>query len=146
MNVEEIKQAISKLSPEDFGQFRMWFEEFENKRANILSVEEKLTRLRGSLKGKGILKAFSEEKVYDIMDEKMIQILKGIICRLAYEGRKIIVGRSAGVILKDVPNKLNIRLEAPTEWRINRIMQIIALKNIALILANQPRSNKIIKM
>lgn len=71
-----------------------------------------------------VSKAFSEEKVYDIMDEKMINILKGIICRLAYNGRKIIVGRSAGVILKDVPNKINIRLEAPTDWRINRVMQI----------------------
>ncbi|GAB1453110.1 cytidylate kinase-like family protein [Draconibacterium sp.] len=71
-----------------------------------------------------VSKAFSEETVYDILDEKLIQILKGIICRLAFEGRKIIVGRSAGVILKEVPNKLNIRLEAPTEWRINRIMQI----------------------
>jgi cytidylate kinase len=71
-----------------------------------------------------VSKAFSEEKVYDILDDKLIQILKGIICRLAYEGRKIIVGRSAGVILKDVPNKLNVRLEAPADWRINRIMQI----------------------
>lgn len=65
MNVEEIKQAISKLSPEEFVQFRMWFEEFENKRANMLSVEEKLTRLRGSLKGKGILKAYLTEKQKD---------------------------------------------------------------------------------
>lgn len=71
-----------------------------------------------------VSKAFTAEKVYDILDEKLIEILKGIICRLAYDGRKIIVGRSAGVILKDVPNKLNIRLEAPVEWRINRIMQI----------------------
>lgn len=66
MNVEEIKQAISKLSPEEFVQFRKWFEEFENKRANMQSVEEKLTRLRGSLKGKGILKAFLEEKKQEI--------------------------------------------------------------------------------
>jgi cytidylate kinase len=73
---------------------------------------------------KEVSKAFAEEKVYDILDDKLIQILKGIICRLAYEGRKIIVGRSAGVILKNVPNKLNIRLEAPTEWRINRVMQL----------------------
>ena len=43
---------------------------------------------------------------------------------MAFDGRKIIVGRSAGVILKNIPNKLNIRLEAPTEWRINRVMQI----------------------
>jgi len=71
-----------------------------------------------------VAKAFSNETIYDISDEKMIHILKGIICRLAYQGRKIIVGRSAGVILRDVPSKLNIRLEAPTEWRINRVMQI----------------------
>lgn len=71
-----------------------------------------------------VSRAFSDETIYDISDEKMIKILKGVICRLAYQGRKIIVGRSAGVILKHVPNKLNIRLEAPVEWRINRIMQI----------------------
>lgn len=68
--------------------------------------------------------AFSDETIYDLSDERLITTLKGIICRLAYHGRTIIVGRSAGVILKDIPNKLNIRLEAPTDWRINRIMQI----------------------
>jgi cytidylate kinase len=71
-----------------------------------------------------VAKAFAAEKVYDILDQKLIDVLKGIICRLAFDGRKIIVGRSAGVILKQIPNKLNIRLEAPVEWRINRIMQI----------------------
>lgn len=68
--------------------------------------------------------AFSDETIYDISDEKLIETLKGVICKLACQGRTIIVGRSAGVVLKDIPNKLNIRLEAPLEWRINRIMQI----------------------
>ncbi len=68
--------------------------------------------------------AFVDETIYDISDQRLIDTLKGIICRLANQGRTIIVGRSAGVILKDVPNKLNIRLEAPAEWRINRIMQV----------------------
>ena len=69
---------------------------------------------------KEVARAFADETIYDISDEQMIETLKGIICRLANQGRTIIVGRSAGVILKDVPNKLNIRLEAPSEWRINR--------------------------
>lgn len=68
--------------------------------------------------------AFSDETIYDISDIKLIETLKGVICKLACQGRTIIVGRSAGVVLKDIPNKLNIRLEAPLEWRINRIMQI----------------------
>lgn len=71
-----------------------------------------------------VARAFADETVYDISDENLIRTLKGVICRLASAGRNIIVGRSAGVILKNVPNKLNIRLEAPTEWRINRVMQI----------------------
>jgi cytidylate kinase len=73
---------------------------------------------------KEVSTAFSDETIYDISDINLIKTLKGIICRLANEGRHIIVGRSAGVILRHVPNKLNIRLEAPTEWRINRLMQI----------------------
>lgn len=68
--------------------------------------------------------AFSDETIYDISDDKLIKTLKVVICKLANQGRNIIVGRSAGVILKNVPNKLNIRLEAPVEWRINQIMQI----------------------
>lgn len=69
-------------------------------------------------------KAFSNESIYEISDENLIKTLKGVICRLANQGRTIIVGRSAGVILKNVPNKLNIRLEAPADWRIHRVMQL----------------------
>jgi cytidylate kinase len=71
-----------------------------------------------------VARAFMEETLYDISDPKLIDIFKGVICKLATTGRKIIVGRSAGVILKNVPDKLNIRLEAPAEWRINRVMQL----------------------
>jgi cytidylate kinase len=71
-----------------------------------------------------VSQAFSNETIYDISDEKMIETFRGIISRLACKGRTIIVGRSAGVILRDVPNRLNLRLEAPLEWRINRIMQL----------------------
>lgn len=73
---------------------------------------------------KDVALAFSNETIYDISDKKLIDSFKGVICKLATSGRKIIVGRSAGVILKNVPDKLNIRLEAPAEWRINRIMQL----------------------
>jgi cytidylate kinase len=68
--------------------------------------------------------AFTNETIYDISDSQLIETFKGVVCRLACQGRTIIVGRSAGVILSEVPNKLNVRLEAPMEWRINRIMQL----------------------
>ena len=73
---------------------------------------------------KQVERAYFDETIYEISDINLIKTLKGVICRLANHGRTIIVGRSAGVILKDVPNKLNIRLEAPVEWRIHRVMQL----------------------
>lgn len=69
--------------------------------------------------------AFSNETIYDISDSRLIETFRGVICRIASRGRLIIVGRSAGVILENIPNILNIRLEAPMNWRINRLMQLM---------------------
>ncbi|MFZ5430850.1 MAG: AAA family ATPase [Bacteroidota bacterium] len=68
--------------------------------------------------------AFSTEHFSGPVDEKTIMILKDVIVKLAIQGRFIILGRGATTILSDLPNKLSIRLEAPLEWRINRVAQI----------------------
>lgn len=68
MNIEEIQQAITRLSPDELAQLREWLKEYENKiKAGAsddskASIEDTLKRLRGSLKGKGLLKALMEEK------------------------------------------------------------------------------------
>lgn len=68
MNIEEIQQAITKLSPDELARFRAWFKEYENNsesgEANDSkeSIEDTLKRLRSSLKGQGLLKALMEEK------------------------------------------------------------------------------------
>jgi len=71
-----------------------------------------------------LAKAFADDSIYDISDKKQIITLKSIICRLANQGHTIIVGRSAGALLRNIPNKLNIRLEAQKEWRTHRLMQM----------------------
>ncbi len=68
--------------------------------------------------------AFSTDKLYDEEDQEIIDTVKDVIYRIAEEGHCIIVGRAAGTIAKDIPQKLSIKLQAPLEWRINRIMQI----------------------
>ncbi len=75
-----------------------------------------------------IAKAFSKEKFIDAVDEKALTILKDVILKLAIQGRYIILGRGATTLLADLPNKLSIRLEAPLEWRINRVAQ---MKNLS---------------
>lgn len=68
--------------------------------------------------------AFSTDKIYDADDQHVIDTVRDVILRIAEVGNFIIVGRAAGVIAKDVAQKLSIKLQAPLEWRINRIMQI----------------------
>jgi len=67
MNIKEIQQAITKLSPNELARFRVWFKEYEvNVNAGELNdskqFRETLRRLRGSLKGKGILKTLIERR------------------------------------------------------------------------------------
>lgn len=68
MNIEELKQAIMQLSPDELSRFREWFKEYENNintgelNDSQETFEETLKRLRGSLKGKGILKTLMEER------------------------------------------------------------------------------------
>jgi cytidylate kinase len=71
-----------------------------------------------------VTSAFSVEKMYDADDQKVIDSVKDIVLRIAEEGHYIIVGRAASVITREIPGNINIKLQAPLEWRVNRIMQI----------------------
>lgn len=68
--------------------------------------------------------AFSNSKVYDADDQEVIDTVKSVIRSICEEGHYIIVGRAASVIAQDIPKRLSVKLQAPLEWRINRIMQI----------------------
>ncbi|HNU78670.1 MAG TPA: cytidylate kinase-like family protein, partial [Prolixibacteraceae bacterium] len=71
-----------------------------------------------------ISKAFAKEQFEGEVDENSLIILKDVILKLAIQGRYIILGRGATNLLADLPNKLSVRLEAPLEWRINRVAQM----------------------
>jgi len=71
-----------------------------------------------------IASAFSPSKVYDSDDQQVIDTVKTVVRNIAEAGHYIIVGRAASVIAQDIPQRLSIRLQAPLDWRINRIMQI----------------------
>ena len=73
---------------------------------------------------KAVTKAFSKESVGHISDPSIIETIKNVVCKLAVDGRYIIVGRASNIILKDLPNKLSVKLEASFDWRVHRIMQI----------------------
>lgn len=68
MKIEEIQQAIIELSPDELSRFCAWFKEYESNNNSgepsdsQVPIEETLKKLRGSLKGKGVLKALMEER------------------------------------------------------------------------------------
>jgi cytidylate kinase len=68
--------------------------------------------------------AFSVEKVYDAEDQKVIDTVTKIIGQLAQKGHCVIVGRAASVVSQTNQARLNVKLQAPLEWRIRRIMKI----------------------
>lgn len=71
-----------------------------------------------------ISRAFTKERFEGEVDENSLTILKDVILKLAIQGRYIILGRGATNLLADLPNRLSVRLEAPLEWRINRVAQM----------------------
>lgn len=71
-----------------------------------------------------VTQAFSNSKVYDADDQEVIDTVKSVVRSICEEGHYIIVGRAASVISQDIPKRLSVKLQAPLDWRINRIMQI----------------------
>lgn len=68
--------------------------------------------------------AFSTSKVYKADDQQAIDTVKKVVRSIAEEGHYIIVGLGASIIAQDIPQRLSVKLQAPLDWRINRIMQI----------------------
>lgn len=65
--------------------------------------------------------AFEKKSALD--DETYARILREAMERFAKEGNVIIVGRGGQMILRDWPTALHIRLYAPPEARVQRLMQ-----------------------
>jgi len=68
MNIKEIQQAITRLSPDELARFRAWFKEYESNvkpgegNDSKPPIEDVLKKARGSLKGTGALQALIEER------------------------------------------------------------------------------------
>lgn len=66
-----------------------------------------------------ILEAFNA-KMYK-SDRVILKTVKEVIKGFAVDGCCIIVGRAGHLLAKDIEHSLHIRLEAPLEWRIEKV-------------------------
>lgn len=70
-----------------------------------------------------VVATFSSIVLDHSSDQRVIDTVRQIIHWLAVEGQVIILGMAANFIANDIPNHLNIRLIAPLDWRIERVMR-----------------------
>jgi cytidylate kinase len=61
------------------------------------------------------------------LEFRMRKTVMNVIHRFAVDGNKIIIGRASNIICSDIENSLHVRIDAPVEWQIERIM---LLKNM----------------
>ncbi|MDP4186027.1 MAG: cytidylate kinase-like family protein [Bacteroidota bacterium] len=77
-----------------------------------------------------LCRSFSEANAYNIRDERIVETISRVIRSFAESGHYIIVGRGGMIFTEGIPDSLNIRLQAPLDWRINRIMQMSNLSHL----------------
>jgi cytidylate kinase len=91
--------------------------------------KEKLEQL---LKGFGFpepeMEKFDEKKPpfwdsFSMERKKFVHATQGVLYDLASKGRVVIVGRGGQVLLKDVPGTLHLRIIAPFEKRVKRMVE-----------------------
>jgi cytidylate kinase len=55
------------------------------------------------------------------LEKKMVKTVANVIHRFGAEGYKIIIGRAGNCICSDIQHSLHIRIDAPLNWRIQRV-------------------------
>jgi len=67
----------------------------------------------------------SESSIWSVFDARhrtMISMLERLAFAVARHGQAVILGRGSYVVLAGQPGVLNVRLRAPFEWRVSRVM------------------------
>lgn len=57
------------------------------------------------------------------LERKVRNTVINVIHRFGIEGYSIIMGRAGSIICSDIDESLHIRIEAPLEWRIKKVMR-----------------------
>lgn len=68
-----------------------------------------------------IMQAFLSKDYH--LERKMRNTVIKVIQQFAIEGHKIIIGRGANSICGDIQDSLHLRIVAPLEWRVEKVMK-----------------------
>jgi hypothetical protein len=66
-----------------------------------------------------------------LSDEAYLRLLQTILLELSRQGKVLIVGRGAEALLRDHPTSVHVRLAAPMERRMRRLMSLFQIDHLA---------------
>ncbi len=107
-------------------KYNLSTEEIEAIKGRSYSWWEDFKRVTG-ISSSMITKAGQQDSVIDVPDlmttDEIFKAERKIMQELAESGSCVITGRSAFFLLKEQPNRLSILIQAPREYRIQRVSQ-----------------------
>lgn len=68
-------------------------------------------------------KGVRQAEVEALSEEQAVAIVRGVIDAVARRGNVVIVGRGSQAVLRDRPDTLHVRVEAPFEHRMQRVQE-----------------------
>jgi hypothetical protein len=63
-----------------------------------------------------------------LSEERYLRLLQGVLLELSRAGRVLIMGRGAEALLRDHPTSLHVRVVAPLERRVARVMELLSVE------------------
>ena len=120
LGVPYYDKAIQKPLEE---KFNMSLEEIEHLKGNDRSWWQEIKRvLILGEDAANSLDFYDEENKKHVTSEAVLKAEKEILHSIAIEQSCVIAGRSAFFALNGYPNSMNVLIQAPMEFRLNRIM------------------------
>lgn len=107
--------SIAEKTAQKLG-FRFVNREIINRAANAAGAHEMALSVIDELGLLGLSPSIKESQAY-------VEAVNQIILDLAQEGKVVLLGRAGQVILRNHPHSLHIRIIAPLEVRVSRVMQ-----------------------
>ena len=121
LGVPYYDKAIQKPLEE---KFNMTLDEIERLKGNERSWWQEIKRvLVLGEEAANSLDYYDEENKDIVTSEAVLKAEKEILYSIAIEESCVIAGRSAFFALNGYPNSLNVLIQAPMEYRVNRVME-----------------------
>ncbi|HPR61742.1 MAG TPA: cytidylate kinase-like family protein [Prolixibacteraceae bacterium] len=122
--VADLCEQLNNLQNDN--RWQIISKEILHESAEKLSIHPKQIKSVFKIKDRSILDDIMQaflSKDYQL-ERKVRNTVINVIHRFGIEGFAIIIGRAANIICSDINDSLHIRIDAPLEWRIKKMMRI----------------------